>query len=302
MHFRAMAQSMLFQEGFIAADWGTTNRRAYRVGRDGRNVDEFEDGKGVLSIPRGEFPAAVAEIRERLGDLPLLLAGMIGSNRGWVEAPYVPCPAGLEDIARNLVWVEPERTAIVPGVSFTDDERADVMRGEEVQVLGAVAAGAVAPDGLVCHPGTHNKWIRLQRGRISEFRTVMTGELFNLLKTHSILAELLAEPVAAAGAFRSGVRHALDHDDLTAELFSVRARALLGKGPREDASSYVSGLLVGADIRAGADNSEEIVVMARPELTSLYSTAIKEAGRSAHEVGGEESFLHGIRKIAELIA
>jgi len=214
----------------------------------------------------------------------------------------VPCPAGIGELARNLVWVEPERTAIVPGVSFADDHRADVMRGEEVQVLGAVAAGGVPPDGLVCHPGTHNKWIRLEGGRIRDFRTVMTGELFNLLKTHSILADLLAEPVAAAGAFRSGVRYALDHDDLTAELFSVRARVLLGKGARQDAASYVSGLLIGADIRAGAgDGSEEISVMARPELTSLYAAGLKEAGRTSHEVGGEESFLHGIRKIAELV-
>ena len=293
---------MRFQEGFIAADWGTTNRRAYLVGRDGRNVDEFEDGRGVLSIARGEFPAAVAEIRERLGDRPLILAGMIGSNRGWVEAPYVPCPAGIAELARNLVWVEPERTAIVPGVSFADGARADVMRGEEVQVLGALAAGTVAPDGLVCHPGTHNKWIRLEGGRIRDFRTVMTGELFNLLKSHSILADLLAEPVAAAGAFRSGVRYALDHDDLTAELFSVRARVLLGKGARSDASSYVSGLLIGADIRAGLDDhSNEVTVMARPELTSLYLAALKEAGRPGREVGGEDSFLNGIRKIAELI-
>lgn len=293
---------MRFREGFIAADWGTTNRRAYLIGRDGRNVDEFEDGRGALSIGKGEFPAAVAQIRERLGDLPLLLAGMIGSNRGWVEAPYVPCPAGIEQLAGKLVWVEPGRTAIVPGVSYADDTRADVMRGEEVQVLGALAAGAVPADGLVCHPGTHNKWIRLRGGRIVAFRTVMTGELFNLLKSHSILSELLAEPVAAAAAFRAGVRYALDHDDLTAELFAVRARVLLGRGAREDASSYVSGLLIGADVRAGLDDQpEEIVVMARPELTSLYSAALAEAGRSSREVGGEESFLNGIRKIAELI-
>jgi len=193
---------MRWPNGFIAVDWGTTNRRAYRLDRTGACDDEFEDGQGVLSVAPGGFPEAVAEIRRRLGDLPLLLAGMVGSNRGWVEAPYVRCPAGLDDLAASLVWPG-ERQAIVPGVSFVGDGRADVMRGEEVQLLGAVAAGHVPADALVCHPGTHNKWVVVEDGRIASFRTVMTGELFNLLRQHSILADLLkadAQPTKRSGA------------------------------------------------------------------------------------------------------
>ena len=156
---------MRWADGYIAADWGTTNRRAYLIDSSGRCVDEFEDGKGVLSVESDGFPAAVAEIRERLGDKPLLLAGMVGSNRGWKEVPYVPCPAGIDDLARSLVWVG-EREAIVPGVSCQGEGRADVMRGEEVQLLGAVADGTVPP-GASCHPGTHNKWATVADGRIS---------------------------------------------------------------------------------------------------------------------------------------
>ena len=136
-----MGLAMRWTEGFIAVDWGTTNRRAYRIDSSGNRVKEFEDHKGILAIPDGGFPAAVAEIRERLGDLPLLLAGMIGSNRGWKEARYVPCPAGIDDLAGSLVWAG-DREAIVPGVSYIGNGRADVMRGEEVQLLGAVAAGS----------------------------------------------------------------------------------------------------------------------------------------------------------------
>ncbi|HEY8433702.1 MAG TPA: 2-dehydro-3-deoxygalactonokinase, partial [Sphingomicrobium sp.] len=108
---------MRWADGFIAVDWGTTNRRAYLIGSDGKQSDEFEDAKGILSIPSGGFPAAIAEIRERLGDKPLLLAGMVGSNRGWKEAPYVACPAGIDELAAKLVWAG-EREAIVPGVSY----------------------------------------------------------------------------------------------------------------------------------------------------------------------------------------
>ena len=129
-----MSKAWRWAEGFIAVDWGTTNRRAYLIDGDGACAEEFEDGRGILSVAHGGFPDAVAEIRERLGDQPLLMAGMIGSNRGWVEAPYVPCPAGLDDLAAALAWAEPGRTAIVPGVSYDAATRADVMRGEEVQI------------------------------------------------------------------------------------------------------------------------------------------------------------------------
>ena len=294
---------MRWAEGFIAVDWGTTNRRAWRIAPDGAVAEEMEDPKGVLSIAAGGFEAAVAEMRAVLGDLPVLMGGMIGSNRGWIEAPYVPCPAGLPELAAKLVWAEAGRTAIVPGVCFASDSAADVMRGEEVQVLGAFAEGLVSPDALICHPGTHNKWIAMEDGRIARFRTVMTGELFNLLKRHSILADLLAQDAEPNAAFENGVRHGLDEDDLTAELFSVRARVLLGRAAREDAASYVSGLLIGSDLRIGLRTSDapQVVTMGGPELTRLFAAALRVAGRTPIEVDGETAFLAGIRHLAELV-
>jgi 2-dehydro-3-deoxygalactonokinase len=294
---------MRLAEGFIAVDWGTSNRRAWRLEPGGAVAAEMEDEKGILAVPAGGFPAAVGEIRERLGDLPMLMGGMIGSNRGWIEAPYVPCPAGLPELAARLRWIEGERAAIVPGVAFDSDGAADVMRGEEVQVLGAYAEGWIGPDSALCHPGTHNKWVRLEDGRIAAFRTVMTGELFNLLKEHSILADLLSAPAEPGPAFEAGVRHGLEQDDLTAELFSVRARTLLGKAPREEAGAYVSGLLIGADLKVGLGfaGEGEIVAMGRPELTHLFRAALAVAGRESRAVDGEEAFLAGVRHLAELV-
>jgi 2-dehydro-3-deoxygalactonokinase len=293
---------MRWPQGYIAVDWGTTNRRAYRIDGAGKRVAEFEDGKGVLSVPDGGFPAAVAEIRARLGDLPLLMAGMIGSNRGWVEAPYVPCPAGLDELAKQVAWPG-EREAIVPGMSFLGGGRADVMRGEEVQLLGVVAAGKVDPDSLVCHPGTHNKWCVLRNGRLHSFHTVMTGELFSLLKEHSILSDLLAGTVEDNDAFRAGASKGIFDDGLTADLFTIRADVLLGQSKREDAPSYASGLLIGTDVRIGLKypTASQIVVMGRPELTSLYAAAIAVAGRSTIELDGEQSFLEGIAELAKRI-
>jgi len=295
-----MGEAMRWSDGFIAVDWGTTNRRAYLIDAGGACRGRFEDAQGALVTK--DFPAAVAEIRARLDDKPLLLAGMVGSNKGWVEAPYVPCPAGLDDLAANLKWAG-EREAIVPGVSYIGQGRADVMRGEEVQLLGGVAAGSVPPNALVCHPGTHNKWALLRHGIIQNFSTVMTGELFNLLKQHSILADLMGGEVAVNDAFRAGARHGLSHSDLTAELFAIRARVLLGVAARDDAAAYASGLLIGSDVRTGLGDAApgDVFVMGRPDLTALYSAALAEAGRSAIELDGERSFLAGITRIAETL-
>src|SRR6476661_5552048 len=303
MVLERMAERMRWSEGFIAVDWGTTNRRAYRLDPSGKCVDEFEDHKGILSVSEGNFEGAVAEIRDRLGDHPFLLAGMIGSNRGWKEAPYVPCPAGIDEIAKALVWPS-EREAIVPGVSYLGDGRADVMRGEEVQLLGAVAAGLVDPMSLVCHPGTHNKWATLRHGQISQFRTVITGELFNLLKEHSILSDFLQGTVEANDVFKAAAREAIFNESLPAELFSVRARVLLGQARKEDAACYASGLLIGTDVRIGLSlpTGAQITVIGRPELTHLYAAAIREAGREAIELDGEGCFLAGIQEIAKRIS
>ena len=293
---------MRWTEGFIAVDWGTTNRRAYRLDGSGHCVEEFDDDKGALAVSGGGFPAAIAEIRERLGDYPLLLAGMIGSNRGWQDAGYVSAPAGIDELVAALVWPG-DREAIVPGVSYLKNDRADVMRGEEVQLLGGAAAGLIDPDGLVCHPGTHNKWVTMRGGKINGFRTVMTGELFSLLKEHSILSDLLQGEVEPNDVFKEAARYAIYNEALPADLFSVRARVILGQARKEDAASYASGLLIGSDVRIGLSlpTGAQVTAVGRPDLTKLYAAAIGEASRDAVELDGEQCFLAGAQEIAKRI-
>ena len=294
---------MAWTDGFIAVDWGTTNRRAYRLDERGRRLEEFEDPKGVLAIEAGRFPAAAAEIRQRLGDLPMLLAGMVGSTRGWVEAPYVPCPAGLDHLCQKLSWIEPGRTAIVPGLSSTIGGNWDVMRGEEIQLFGAIDSALIPPTSLVCHPGTHNKWIVVDDGQVRHFQTVMTGEMFSLLKSHGILSEFMSGQVAAEAPFREGVRRGLEQGALTAELFSIRARVLLGALANEDAADFVSGLLIGQDMSVGLKlaTGTEMSVMGRPDLARLYEVAAEVAGLSSRTVDGAEAFIAGAMAIGSRI-
>jgi 2-dehydro-3-deoxygalactonokinase len=290
----------MWTDEYIAVDWGTTNRRAWRV-EGGVAGAEFEDGCGITSVEPGGFPARVREVRQRLGDLPLVMAGMIGSNRGWVEAPYVPCPAGPDAIAAALLEVPGERAWIVPGLSLASGTRGDVMRGEETQLFGAVASGLCPPDAVVCHPGTHNKWALIEAGRVTRFTTMMTGEMFNLLRQHSILRGWLDRPAAPDEAFRNGVADGLEGRALTADLFGVRAGVLLGLKKAEDAASFVSGLLIGADVRTGLAEygSGEVMVMGRPELTALYAAALDVAGAGSRQVDGEAALLAGINAIVE---
>ena len=266
----------------------------------GSKIEGLRDARGVAASASTSFPDAVRELRARFGEWPVLLAGMIGSDRGWVEAPYVSCPATLESIAAELVHIPSEDAWIVPGVSFMSDARQDVMRGEEVQLFGAVAADLAPPDGLICHPGTHAKWAMMSKGAIASFVTRMTGEVFALLKSHSILAPQIAPAVQVGDAFLEGVDRSLAAGDLLADLFSVRARSLLTDWPAEAASAFVSGLLIGADVKIGlAASSGPITLVGDRHLTSLYAAAVQRAGRSCNQVDGETAFISGIRALAE---
>ncbi|MBB6227775.1 2-dehydro-3-deoxygalactonokinase [Polymorphobacter multimanifer] len=300
---------MHWRDGYIAVDWGTTNRRAWHVAPDGQIVAQFDDDIGIMAVPPGRFEQAAAEVRTRLGDLPMLLGGMVGSNRGWREAPYASAPAGMETVAKNILWIESGRTGIVPGISQQGISQqgaagADVMRGEEVQVFGAIAAGLMAPDGLVCHPGTHAKWIRIAQRQITMFRTMMTGELFALLSRHSILAAQLEADVTAGEAFHAGVDEALAGGDVLSGLFRIRARHLLGEEKRSgEGASYASGLLIGCDVRVGLTlgDARHVTLIGRPDLCALYAAAIARAGRETSMVDGAQAFLAGMHQLVETL-
>ena len=279
----------------VAVDWGTSNRRVFTLAADGSILDRRSDDHGILNCT--DFRGEVAAIRAAAAGAPVLMAGMVGSNRGWVEVPYVLAPAGLSEIAAGIKWVEPG-VGIVPGVAYHDGIAADVMRGEEVQIVGALALGLIG-DGLAAHPGTHGKWVEIVDHHIARFRTVMTGDIFAALKAKSILSDLLAHEAGTGEAFVAGVDHGLAQTDLTAELFTVRARVLLSAARAEDAASYVSGLLIGSEVRTGLGRlrADIVPVIGTPELTERLAIALARASRTAQVVDGETVFIAGIRAI-----
>ena len=279
----------------LAIDWGSTNRRVFALDAAGAVVATERDAMGVLAMAGHDFAGEVAALRRRFGDVPVLCAGMVGSNRGWIDAGYVSVTADLTGLAAALCWVEPGRTAIIPGVSRTGT-RPDVMRGEEVQLLGAVAAGLVPADGLVCQPGTHVKWATMAGGAIADFTTAVVGELFGLLGKGSLLADGLDLPAVDGPAYRAGVERGRD-GDLLAALFGARAALVLGQRDRADQASFVSGLLIGGDAARRVTPGALVHVLADPGLGGLYLAALETLGARGVLVDSHAAFVAGINAI-----
>ena len=275
----------------IAVDWGTSSFRAYRLDAQGRITDRRAAARGILMVEAGGFARVLAEEiggwLEGKSDA-VFMSGMIGSRQGWREVPYLSCPADLDGIAGACVDVEWRGGSafIVPGVSCRDAQGVpDVMRGEETQILGEIEE--LGADVVVCLPGTHSKYVRVRDRRIVDFTTHMTGEVFGVLWRHSILGRLGdRETVDDEAAFDAGVDRSAHGQGLLHHLFGVRARGLFGEIPPAGAASYLSGLLIGHEIRAAAP-SVPVAVIGAADLTRLYCRAFARCGIEARPVAGE---------------
>jgi 2-dehydro-3-deoxygalactonokinase len=284
----------------IAVDWGTSALRGALLDEAGEVIEEKSAPLGILNVPNGDFAGVFASLFAewmKPAGTRCLISGMAGSRQGWVEAPYVACPAGPADLARHLHWIERDRIAIVPGLSDTRADVPDVMRGEEVQIFGAMRSSGLA-DGLFVLPGTHSKWATVRDGRITGFRTFMTGEVYGLFGRHSILARTLdADAPLDAMAFRRGVTQAGNGEGLLHNAFGVRALALFGRLSPAESASYLSGLLIGEELgRQTLPQDGEVVVIGAPALVERYALALGERGAKVRAFGAEATWA-GLRAL-----
>jgi 2-dehydro-3-deoxygalactonokinase len=292
---------------FLAVDWGTTNLRAWVVDEAGRSVAHKDFPLGVSRLASGEAARRFSDtVRPALGaeSLPAVLCGMVGSNLGWEQVPYFDCPADLAAIAGGLrrVTTDGPPAFIVPGLRCErPDGGPDVMRGEETQVLGwAAAHGRGVARALICHPGTHAKWVRLSEGRIERFVTAMTGELFDVLRKYSVLQVRDSDDDEAA--FDDGLAAAGDGGALASRLFTARARVVGGTMPAEAVKSYLSGLLIGAEVAGlpallGAPPDEPVTLIGDPGLCRRYRRALEGRGRAVASYDGDEAALAGLKAL-----
>ncbi|MFN0314589.1 MAG: 2-dehydro-3-deoxygalactonokinase [Burkholderiales bacterium] len=288
----------------IAVDWGTSSFRAYRLSVDGRILDKRTAAFGILHVADRKFGETLtAQIGEwlEMGEGPVLMSGMIGSRQGWIEAPYCECPAGFPEIASKLKEVawERRRIWIAPGICGRDSSGVrDVMRGEEMQILGAMDS-LPGRSGLVCLPGTHSKWVEVRDGKIENFATHMTGEVFAVLKEHSILGRMMTDATDTE-SFSAGLSRAKESGGLLHHLFGVRARGLFGEISDGQSASYLSGILIGHEVKAALESKTDthIYILGTPHLSALYASACDAFGVESTELDSE-SVVRGLYLLSQ---
>ncbi len=270
----------------IGLDWGTTSLRAYRLDQAGVVLDKREGKSGILSVKPGGFPDELRKIAGdwlEAGEKLVVISGMAGSKQGWAEAPYLPCPASVVEIAHATLPVPfpATRVRLVPGLKARDVEGVpEVMRGEETQILGVLDRLPDAEASL-CLPGSHSKWVRVRAGQILDFSTHMTGEVFAALSAHTILARSLHRGAAHhPGAFARGLDRARQGGGLLHQLFGLRSLSLFDAMPQMEAASYLSGLLIGHEVASAleAGVAPPVHIIGAAALTVRYSAALAAFG------------------------
>jgi 2-dehydro-3-deoxygalactonokinase len=297
-------------QAFLAMDWGTTNLRAWVVSERGDSGKPLELPRGVSKLGPGEAEICLRDVVRpalKAERLPALICGMAGSTIGWVEVPYQDCPADAASLAAGLHWIEGQDppVAIVPGLRGPGvDGGPDVMRGEETQVIGWLAADESRRIGrrVICHPGTHAKWVLIEDGRIVRFVTAMTGELFSVLTRHSVLR--CEESPDDPRAFLKGLAVAGDGSALAARLFTARARVVGGGDLRPSAvRSFLSGILIGSEVAStpalleAGELASPIAIVGDASLSAAYATAMGHFGLNAQVFDGEAAVLAGLKEV-----
>lgn len=297
------------QKPFAAvADWGTTRFRLWTLDVDGNVINESRGDDGLLQAKETGFEPTLERHLASVGapdDLPVVICGMAGSRTGWIEAPYMGLPAGLDGIVKAAVRIPARRHVIMlPGVARRDDMAPDVMRGEETKLLGLVHRGT--RDAVVVMPGTHAKWVRIVDGGLADYRTFMTGEMFALMKDKSVLAGALegASAVDAnSAAFVAGVGASLENPALISNaLFSIRAGWLVHDRRPFDQLARLSGLLIGLEV-AGASplygKPQEVLLLSDATMGALYASALEIAGLKVMRVAADELVRDGLYMAAK---
>ena len=281
----------------IALDWGSTRFRGWLLDSNGIEIDKIDEEFGILKINKSQY---INVFEKQLGSwikehesIPIIATGMIGSRQGWMEAPYLNCPAGPEQLAQNLTYLKinsklinnPLSMAIVPGIKYFENGIPDVMRGEETQIAGLLWSQHQV--GLCIFPGTHSKWVFINKGRIERFTTFMSGEIFSLIEKHSIVNRLMVGKSFNKDDFLSGCNHSLNSSyGFLKQIFSARTMGLFDKVNPKGIYSYLSGIVIGNEIKDGLDNhykntgckEKTIILNGENSLCNLYKIAFETAG------------------------
>lgn len=299
------------EPAFVAVDWGTSSFRLWLVDRTGHVLTERRSDEGMLAAAKAGFPGVLQShlaATSAPDHLPVLVCGMAGAKTGWAEAGYVDTPAPLSAVLKQAARVpgEARDIRILPGIAQRDTKAPDVMRGEETQLLGALGLDA-SGEALVCMPGTHSKWVRVQDGTVAHFSTFMTGELFSVVLRETILSLAVAgaDDAEDVASFKAAVKAGYDAPAFAANLlFGARARQLLFGGTPAAARETLSGTLIGVELAAGLSGAlpkTGITLIASGRLAALYRHAFDALQVDVNPIDADEAARRGLSMAAAAI-
>ncbi|WP_111977178.1 2-dehydro-3-deoxygalactonokinase [Algibacillus agarilyticus] len=290
----------------LIIDWGTTNFRAFAMDESGTVIDKKEQPMGLLQVEDGNFAAALESVLtgwiHNYQTTPVYMAGMVGSQMGWVNVDYTSTPVGEDSLANNVHSFElpwGAKATIIPGVSHQIDTGAfDVMRGEEVQLFGL--SKVVKQDTLaVILPGTHSKHATFSHGKMTAFSSFMTGELFSVISKHTILGKGLPEQLDSPYAFLKGVKEGKITNKLTSTLFATRTHRLFNNIAETAVLDYLSGLLIGNELKSLTQ--DHVYLVGGTSLCERYKAACEALNISSTYLNGDECFLAGMTDLIKVI-
>ncbi len=293
---------------FIAVDWGSSNFRAYAVDKQGEIRQRTKAHQGVSRIKDQNFAGTLRRLLgkwfNKYPDVPVLMCGVIGGRQGWQEVEHAPAPIDIETLAKHAELIPNhffERDIyIVPGVKIRrSDFDFDVIRGEEVQIFGALAQLPEADRHIICLPGTHTKWVEIRKGNIVDVQTFVTGEMFSLLSRFSTISTIVEGSSYSSEGFAKGLI-AAKNGALLNELFKLRVAVASKQLVSHEASSYLSGLLVANEIEGAVKmigKTDNVTVVAVPWLMDMYQQSLASYGISITEVKSDEATARGLLKV-----
>ena len=287
---------------FIAVDWGTTNFRASLINEENEVIDTISNDKGMTQFEKDEFHGflihELSSWLEQNHKIKIFMSGMVGSMNGWLETIYLHCDVSLDELIQNLICIPniKEEIYIVPGVKTLKNGLIDLMRGEEVQIFGALKEENIK-DAVLIIPGTHSKWAKICDEKILDFKTNMTGEVFNTITTNTILSKSISNKEINEKAFEKGVTLSQQKGGLLNQVFQARAQAKeIGE---DNVYSYLSGILIGHEIKEMSSlfAAQEVLIVGNSTLNSLYENALNQYDMKSKTIDSGTSTINAMTYI-----
>lgn len=300
---------MISPKRLVAIDWGSSKFRAFLLDDTYQILESIETHEGVLhtqQAPREIFYKHCQQWLTEYPDTIVLMCGSVGGNLGWINTRYVACPLSIEDLINRAVSVENRHNTtikIIPGVTGKSlSGTNDVMRGEEVQVFGALDI-INQNDALICLPGTHCKWVTVKSSRIVDFTSFMSGEFYQIAREKSSISNVVDESKFDRDSFLEGIATTEKTGGFLHHLFSARANSLIGTNSYKSISSYISGIIIGSEIKEALkifNSFTHLILVCNEALAVNYTCAFEHYGIKSQNITSQDAFIAGISHINPL--